>query len=136
MNREGNIALAEALVAGLRSGVDPAELAKLFSRNVSFEIQGDEDILPWVGRRTGRAAAAEFFRNLHELTDTVRCNVDEILGSETRAVVVGDIALRLRKTGRIFKSQFAINLTIGEHEVFRCQMLGDTFNLSRVVRQL
>lgn len=136
LNRDRNVALAEALLAGIRSGTDPAELATAFSRRVSFEIQGDEDTLPWVGRRTGRAAAAGFFRNLRELTETVRCDVDEVLCSESRAVIVGNIALRLKETGRIFKSQFAIILTVAEDEIVRCQMLGDSFGLSHVVRPL
>lgn len=134
MSRDSNIALAENLLAGMSRGIEPNELAKLFSRSLSFEIQGDEGVLPWIGRKTGRAAAAEFFRNLRALTEPVKFNVEDVLGSERRAVVVGDLASRLKANGRVFKTQFAIILSITDGEIVRFQFLEDSFGLSRTVR--
>lgn len=134
MSRDSNIALAERLLAGMSQGIEPNELAKLFSRSLSFEIQGDEGVLPWIGRKTGRAAAAEFFRNLRALTEPVKFNVEDVLGSERRAVIVGDLASRLNANGRVFKTQFAIILSIADGEIVRFQLLEDSFGLSRTVR--
>ena len=56
MSRQQNIGVAQKLLEGIGSGRDPAEIAALFDADLVFEIQGDDGVLPWIGRRTGRQA--------------------------------------------------------------------------------
>jgi hypothetical protein len=42
------------------SGARAAEIAKLFSENLEWEIAGDNGVLPWIGRKPGRAAITDF----------------------------------------------------------------------------
>ena len=129
-----NIEIARALLDGIASGRDPAEIAAPFAENLSFEIQGDDGVMPWVGRKVGRQAMADFIRDLRELTEPLAFDVEEILASETRAVIVGSLRSRIKTTGRITVSQFAIVLTIAGGIVNRFQMLEDSFDLSKAVR--
>jgi uncharacterized protein len=60
--------------------------------------------------------------------------VEDILGSEERAVIVGELATRIKSSGKVNHSQFAIILTISGDTITRFQMLEDSFDLSRTVR--
>jgi ketosteroid isomerase-like protein len=134
MPQDTNIAIAQKLLAGIGEGRNPDDLAAMFGENLSFEIQGDDGILPWIGKKTGRQAAADFFREIRVLTEPVSFDVEDILGSADRAVIVGKLATRIKTTGVVCKSQFAIVLTVSGGTIIRFQMLEDSFDLSRAVR--
>ena len=134
MSHQQNIAIARKLLEGIRSGRDPAEIATLFDADVIFEIQGDDGVLPWIGRKTGRRAIADFIRDIRTLTEPVAFDVEDILTSDSRAAIVGALRTRIKATGKIIATQFAIILTITGDVVTRFQMLEDSFEVSRVAR--
>jgi ketosteroid isomerase-like protein len=134
MSQDSNIAIAQQLLAGIGEGRSPEALAAMFAEDLRFEIQGDDGALPWIGHRTGRQAAADFFREIRVLTEPVKFEVEDILGSPNRAVIVGELATRIKSSRKIINTQFAIVLTISGDEIMRFQMLEDSFGLSRTVR--
>jgi hypothetical protein len=134
MSQNQNITIAQQLLAGIGKGSPPETLAAMFAEDLRFEIQGDDGVLPWVGHKTGRQAAADFFRDIRALTEPVKFEVDDILGSPKRAVIVGELATRIKSSGKIINTQFAIVLTISGGKITRYQMLEDSFGLSRTVR--
>ena len=134
MSQDKNIWIAQQLLAGIGEGRAPETLAGLFAEDLRFEIQGDDGVLPWVGHKTGRQAAANFFREIRVRTEPVKFEVEDILGSTDRAVIVGELATRIRSSGKVNHSQFAIILTISDDTITRFQMLEDSFDLSRTVR--
>ena len=56
-----------------------------------------------------------------------------VAGGE-RAVILGSLASRLRRTGRIIKTDFAIVLTITHGEIVRFRVLEDSVAVSEAVR--
>jgi ketosteroid isomerase-like protein len=134
MSHQQNIALAQKLLEGIRDGRDPAEIATLFDVDVIFEIQGDEGVLPWIGHRTGRQAIADFIRDIRALTEPVTFNVEDILASNSRAAIIGALRTRIKATGKIAATQFAIILTVTHDVVTRFQMLEDSFDVSKAAR--
>ena len=134
MNQQHNIAIAMKLLEGIGSGKDPNEIATLFDANLVFEIQGDDGVLPWIGRKTGRQAVADFVRDIRALTEPVTFDVEDILASESRAAIIGALETRIKATGNIIATQFAIVLTITGDVVTRYQMLEDSFNVSKAAR--
>jgi hypothetical protein len=134
MSRQRNIAIAKTLLAGIGGGRDPAEIAALFADDLIFEIQGDDGALPWIGRRTGREALADFIRDIRMLTEPIVFEVEDILASDSRAAVIGALKTRITGTGKVTAGQFAIILTITEDVVTRFQMLEDSFDVSRAAR--
>ena len=91
-------------------------------------------MLPWVGRKTGRDAIVHFIREIRVLTEPVTFDVEDILASESRAAIVGSLKTRIKATGRIAASQFAIILTVADGVVTRFQMLEDSFDVSKAAR--
>jgi ketosteroid isomerase-like protein len=134
MSRDQNVAIAQKLLNGIAGGHDPSEIAALFDDDLLFEIQGDEGVLPWIGRKTGRRAIAEFIRDIRAMTEPVSFDVEDILASESRAAIIGALQTRIKATGKITKTQFAIILTIAGDVVTRFQMLEDSFDVSKAAR--
>jgi ketosteroid isomerase-like protein len=134
MSRQQNIAIAQKVLEGIGGGQDPTKIAALFDADLHFEIQGDVGALPWIGRRTGRVAMADFIRELRALTEPVSFDVEDILASDGRAAIVGSLKTRIKATDRIIASQFAIILTITGDVVTRFQMLEDAFDVSKAAR--
>ena len=129
-----NIEIARTLLDGIGSSRDPAEIAAAFAEDLVFEIQGDEGALPWIGRKTGREAMTDFLRDLRELTEPLSFDVDDILASDARAAIVGSLRTRIRATGKVTATQFALVLTVADGVVSRFQMLEDSFDLSKAAR--
>ena len=134
MSQEQNSRIAQQLLAGIGQGADPDEIATLFSVDFQFEIAGDVGALPWIGRRTGRSAASDFIRDARRLIEQLRFDVQDILASDDRAVIVGELVTRINATGKIIESAFAPILTVSDGEITRFQMLEDSFAVSRAAR--
>src|SRR5258705_1989503 len=128
MSQQQNIAIAQKLLEGIGGGQNPAEIANLFDADLVCEIQGDDGVLPWIGRKTGRQAIAEFIRDIRTLTEPVTFDVEDILASDSRAAIIGALQTRIKVTGKVIATQFAIVLTIAGDAVTRFQMLEDSFN--------
>ena len=90
--------------------------------------------MPWIGRKTGRSAAFDFIRDTRRLIAHVSFDVQGIMADHDRAVIVGELVSRVKATGKLIESAFAIILTVSEGEITRFQMLEDTFAVSRAAR--
>ena len=134
MSHQQNTAIAQKFLEGIGGGRDPDEIAALFDADLVFEIQGDDGVLPWIGRKTGRQAVAGFIRDIRALTEPVTFDVEDILASDGRAAIIGALQTRIKATGKITATQFAIILTITGDIVTRFQMLEDSFGVSKVAR--
>jgi len=99
MSQDKNIAIAQQLLAALARAA-PRNSRRMFAEDLRFEIQGDDGVLPWIGHKTGRQAAADFFRDIRALTEPVKFEVEDILGSPSRAVIVGELATRIKSSAR------------------------------------
>src|SRR5882724_5451630 len=131
MRHQQNVAIAQKLLEGIGGGQDPAEIAALFDADFQFEFQGDDGVLPWIGHKTGRQAVSDFIRDIRALTEPVTFNVEDILASDNRAAIIGALQTRIKATGKIIATQFAIILTITGEVVTRFQMLEDSFDVSK-----
>ena len=126
--------LAQEFLRRMGSGAEPAEIAKLFSENMEWEIAGDTGVLPWIGQKSGRTAVTDFVNDSRAMIERVGFDVHEIFASEKRAVILGSLASKLKRNGKIVETDFAIILTIGNGEIVRFQMLEDSFAVSQWAR--
>jgi len=131
-----NLTLARELIAALHEGRHPDAIVAIFSEDVLFEIPGDDGVLPWIGHRRGRPAVADFVATTRAMTDLLTFNVEDIMASNARAVIVGELASRIKTTDKVVETAFAIVLTISGNQIVRFQMLEDSFAVSLAVRAL
>lgn len=134
LSQQSNIGIAQTLLEGISGGRDPVEIAAAFAADLVFEIQGDDGSLPWIGRKTGWAAIVDFIREIRVLTEPVTFNVEDILASESRAAIIGSLETRIKTTGKITATQFAMILTVKDDVVTRFQRLEDSFDVSKAAR--
>ena len=134
MNQNDTLWLAQEFLARMGSGVEPTEIAKLFSETLEWEIAGDTGALPWIGHKSGRAAITDFVRDTRAMIERISFEVHDILASETRAVILGSLASKLKRNGKVVTTDFAIVLTFANGEIVRFQMLEDSFAVSQMAR--
>jgi ketosteroid isomerase-like protein len=68
------------------------------------------------------------------MIERISFEVSDVLASDERAVILGSLASKLKHTGRIINTDFAIVLTVADGEIVRFQMLEDSFAVSQATR--
>ena len=134
MNQNDTLRLAQEFLRRMGSDAEPAEIAKLFSETLEWDIAGDTGVLPWIGHKSGRDAITDFVRDSRAMLERISFEVHDILASDKRAVILGSLASKLKRTGKIVTTDFAIILTVSNDEIVRFQMLEDSFAVSQVAR--
>ena len=134
MSQNDTFHLAQEFLRRMGSGAEPAEIAKLFSENMEWEIAGDTGVLPWIGQKTGKAAITDFVNDSRAMIERISFEVHDILANDDRAVILGSLASKLKRTGKIVQTDFAIVLTVANGEIVRFQMLEDSFAVSKAAR--
>ncbi|MFC3654337.1 nuclear transport factor 2 family protein [Xanthomonas hyacinthi] len=130
MSVQKNLDIANQFLARLGSGASPEEIAKLFSADLDWHIPGDSGVLPWVGRKTGRAAVADFVRESSQMIERLSLDIHDVMAGEQRAIIFGELATRILSTGNTIETAYAIVLTIVGDEITRFLMLEDSFATS------
>jgi ketosteroid isomerase-like protein len=134
MGQTQNIDLARQFLASLGEGRPPDAAAALFAEDALFEIPGDDGVLPWIGHKSGRRAVADFIAGTRAMTELLTFEVEDVLASDARAVIVGELATRIKATDKVVETAFAIVLTIAGDRIVRFQMLEDSFAVSLAAR--
>jgi ketosteroid isomerase-like protein len=134
MKQNNPLQLAQEFLRLMGSGAGAADIAKLFSENLEWEIAGDTGVLPWIGKKAGKSALFDFVNGLRSLTEPITFDVHDTLANDKRAVILGSVTTKLKRTGGIVKTEFAIILAVGNGEIVRFQMLEDSFAVSQWAR--
>ena len=134
MSQNDTLHLAREFLRRLGSGAAPAEIAKLFSEKMEWEIAGDTGVLPWIGQKSGRAAITDFVNDSRAMMERISFEVHDILADDDRAVILGSLTSKFKRTGKIVKTDFAIVLSVANGEIVRFQMLEDSFAVSQAAR--
>jgi ketosteroid isomerase-like protein len=61
------------------------------------------------------------------MIERISLEVHDILTGDNRAVILGSRVSKLKRTGKIIKTDFAIVLIVANVEIVRFQMLEDSF---------
>ena len=122
MSQNDTLRLARGILRRMGSGAEPAEIAKLFSENMEWEIAGDTGVMPWIGQKSGRAAVTDFVKDSPALIERISFDVHDILADDDQAVILGSLASKFNRTGKIGKTDFAICSPSGmvKLSAFRC----------------
>jgi ketosteroid isomerase-like protein len=134
MRQEENAHVAKSLLALLGGQPSTEDIASLFALDLQWEVAGEPGALPWIGKKTGRAAVAEFVRDTDAMLERLRFDVKDILVSDRRAVILGELASRVRRTGKTIETAFAVVLTIVDRRITRFEILEDSFAISQAAR--
>jgi len=84
--------------------------------------------------RITEPAVSDFVLGTRSLLERIRFNVNGILADEGRAVIFGELAMKVNATGKIIESPFALIFYVSGGEITSFQMLEDSFAVSQAAR--
>lgn len=110
---------------------------ELFAEPVDWLLSwpaGPSDV-PWIRPRHTRADVADHFRALagHHVPEKNGTTVSQIVVDGPEAVVFGEIVQTLRRTGREYRSPFALRLTVTDGLITRYHIYEDSLTVARAV---
>jgi putative flavoprotein involved in K+ transport len=120
--------IVDDFFTALGSGNDEAAL-ELVTPDATFEAQGPPGV-PIYGRFEGREGVRCFIATLRELFDTERFDVRQSTQSDGLAFAYGYMQHRLRSTGRVFRSEWALYCEVREGRIRTYKMFEDTAALA------
>ncbi|MFJ8000527.1 nuclear transport factor 2 family protein [Streptomyces sp. NPDC096310] len=110
---------------------DPARIAELFAERVDWVI-AENPAVPWIRPRTTRADVADHFRELAEgqRPDPDGSSMDVLVADGAEAALGGRLAGTVRRTGKSFRSPFAIRLTVEDGLITRYHVYEDSLAIA------
>ncbi|MGP8232968.1 MAG: nuclear transport factor 2 family protein [Methylovirgula sp.] len=110
--------------AARKAGDIDAALA-VVDNGAVFEAQGPATV-PIYGRFVGHEGVKRFIAILEELFDTEVFEVRKAVEAEGFAFAFGCMQHRVRKTGRVFKSEWALVCEVKDGKILTYKMFEDT----------
>lgn len=115
------------------SGEPVEKIAELVSEQVDWFVAGDTSIVPWIGRKVGKAGTAEFYAQIREQIASEAFEVQEILSQGNRVIALGALASRVVRTGKLIESEFCFDFTVENGEITRFRLFEDSFAVAQAV---
>jgi len=130
MTTPSPLLLAQQFLGKMGSNASPQDMAALCVPDLAWNIPGDHTALPWIGKKRGSEALADFIRDGAALITRDGLAVTDILEGGDKAVVLGHFQSRVNATGKCIDSHFALVLTFAGDKVASLLMLEDSFAVS------
>lgn len=117
-----------------KNGSSPQKIVELFSEEVDFLISGDTDNVPWIGQKSGKTGAASFYEGINQYIDSLEFVIEDVLIKDQRGIVLGHLVSRVKKTGKVIKTEFIYDLKVENKKIVRFRMFEDSFAVSEAVK--
>ncbi|ARU94422.1 nuclear transport factor 2 family protein [Tatumella citrea] len=114
---------------------DLSELAPLVSENIDWYIAGDTSRVPWIGRKTGPEGVAEFYRQIREYIQSEKFTIHQMLAEGDRVVVLGELASRVKSTGKLIETEFVFSLLVEQQQISAFRLFEDSYAVSEACRK-
>ncbi|WP_447637797.1 nuclear transport factor 2 family protein [Flavobacterium microcysteis] len=114
---------------------DLEKLLTFFPENIDWFIPGNEDVAPWLGKKSTKTEIKAFFELLWANTEPLSANIDAILTEGNLAVVTGKFSSRMTRTGKTYETLFSIHFTIEDGLIVRYRLLEDSYGLVEALRE-
>jgi uncharacterized protein len=102
---------------------------ELVAPHATFEAQGPASV-PIYGRFDGHDGVERFIATLRELFDTERFEVRQSSQSDGLAFAYGYMRHRVRRTGEVFRSEWALYCEVRQGRIRTYKMFEDTAALA------
>ena len=119
-----NTEIVQGIFAAFQRG-DVAAILNVFDDNVEG-IEPGAPAIPWAGPRKGKNGAAEFFRIMGDTTEVLKFEPRKYVASGDTVIALGSWEIRGKSTGKVARSDWALDFTIRNNKVIRWQGYLDT----------
>ncbi|TCC97178.1 nuclear transport factor 2 family protein [Pedobacter hiemivivus] len=104
-------------------------LAQLFAESIDWDIPGNEELAPWLGKRTKRNEVKEFFKLLWQSVEPISAQIEHILVEDDFAIATGHFSSKMNRSGQIFSSMFSAHFTVRDSLIVRYRLQEDSHGL-------
>jgi ketosteroid isomerase-like protein len=108
---------------------DLETLVQLFAEAIDWEIPGNEELAPWLGKRTNRQDVRDFFNLLWQSIEPISAQIDHILVKDDFAIATGHFSSRMNRSGQVFSSMFSAHFTVKNSLIVRYRLQEDSQGL-------
>ncbi len=117
MDEQANVRVVEGMFASLTRG-DLSGVLDRLSDDVEWRIAGPAE-LPFVGLHRGREAVATFFRDFAQAAEFETFEPREYLAKGDKVIVLGHERQRIRETGRVVETDWAMVFVVRDGRITR-----------------
>lgn len=104
-------------------------LTSLFAETIDWDIPGNEELAPWLGKRTKQKDVSVFFKLLWQSIEPITAQIDHILVDDNFAIATGHFSSRMNRSGQIFVSMFSAHFTVKDSKIVRYRLQEDSHGL-------
>jgi len=104
-------------------------LIHLFAEEIDWDIPGNEELAPWLGKRTKRSEIKDFFKLLWQSVEPVAAQIDHILVQDDFAIATGHFSSIMNRSGQVYSSMFSAHFTVKGTEIIRYRLQEDSYGL-------
>jgi ketosteroid isomerase-like protein len=109
------------------SSENVAEIGEMFSDAVDWFVVGDAAVVPWAGRKIGRAGVAQFYAIIRAETSSERFELKDMITQRNRVLAIGEMAARVKRTGKLFECEFVFDFVVEDGLITRFRPFEDSF---------
>ena len=113
---------------------DIADLLEMLTDDVEWFEPGLPEVLPWAGSRRGAGQVGEFFRALDEALEFEAFEPREFIAQDDSVVVLGFERVRLKSSGRLVETDWAMVFMIRNGKIARLRKYVDTAPMLAALR--
>lgn len=104
-------------------------LTSLFAETIDWDIPGNEELAPWLGKRTKQKDVSVFFKLLWQSIEPITAQIDHILVNDDFAIATGHFSSRMNRSGQVFTSMFSAHFTVKDSKIVRYRLQEDSHGL-------
>ncbi len=114
---------------------DLAKLVGLFASQVDWDIPGDKNLVPWLGKRKSKAEIVAFFQLLWKHTEPISASVETMLMEGGQGVVIGEFCTKMLLTGKEVNSFFCIHVSLKNNLIIKYRLYENSYAVSESLKR-
>ena len=118
----------------IQSGKKQGNLANLFADSVDFDLAGNEEKFPWVGKRNTKKEVEDYFKVLYQNIKSEKFEVEFIAINGENAVAVGQLSSVILKYNKVFNAQFVNIFKVRNGKIVKYHFMEDSYRLIEVMK--
>jgi ketosteroid isomerase-like protein len=124
MSEQENEQVVQAMYAAFKRGDIPGVLDRL-AEDIEWRIAGPSE-LPYAGLHRGRDEVAKFFETFAQASEFEVFEPQEYFSRDDKVVVLGHERQRVKATGRVVETEWAMVFTLSGGKIARFHNFVDT----------
>lgn len=118
----------------IQSGKKDGSMAALFADTVDFDLPGNEEKFPWVGKRHSKKEVEDYFKILYQHIKSEKFDVEFIAVNGENAVAVGRLSSVILKYDKVFNAQFINIFKVHNGKIVKYHFIEDSYRLNEEMK--